>query len=98
VSDQSPKGEGKNILAEYRCDIDDQFCGFNLVEASSWQSKYALRLQYLDLTWPLRTKKYNKGGCRIMIRDFRREYFGESKRLTKKRIERFFDDDKNFLC
>jgi hypothetical protein len=32
-----PKGKGKKILVEYQYDIDDRFCGFELVEASSWQ-------------------------------------------------------------
>ena len=93
-----PKGKGKKILVEYQYDIDDRFCGFELVEASSWQYWRSLRLPHLDLTWPLREKKYNKRGGRFMIKDFRRHYFGENKRLTKKRCERFFSDDKNFLC
>ena len=93
-----PKGKGNKILVEYQYDIDDRFCGFELVEASSWQYWRSLRLPHLDLTWPLREKKYNKRGGRIMIQDFRRHYFGKNKRLTKKRCERFFSDDKSFLC
>jgi hypothetical protein len=93
-----PKRKGKKILIEYRYDIDNRFCGFEFVKASSWQSRYSLRLPYLDLTWRLGEKKYNKRGGRIMIQDFRRHYFGKSKRLTTKRCERFFSNDKNFLC
>ena len=33
-----------------------------------------------------------------MIQDFRRHYFGKSKRLTKKRCEKFFSNGKNFFC
>jgi hypothetical protein len=45
----------------------------------------------------LRRKKYDKRTSRIVIRDFRRHYFGKHKRLTKKRCERFFGDDANFI-
>jgi hypothetical protein len=93
-----PKGKGKNMVVEYRFDIDDRFCGFNFAEDSSWQSKYALRLPHLDLRWPLLKKKYDKRGGRIMIQDFRRHYFGKDKRLTKKRCGQFFSNDKNFHC
>ena len=93
-----PKRKGKKILIEYRYDIDNRFCGFEFVKASSWQSRYSLRLPYLDLTWRLGEKKYNKRGGRIMIQDFRRHYFGKSKRLTKKRCEKFFSNGKNFFC
>jgi hypothetical protein len=60
--------------------------------------KWTTRSSHLDLALPVREKKYNKRGGRIMIQDFRRHYFGKNKRLTKKRCERFFSHDKNFLC
>jgi hypothetical protein len=75
-----PKGKGKKTLVEYRCDIDNRFCGFELVEASSWQFPYSHRLPHLDLTWRLGEKKCNKRGGRIMIQDFRLHYFGKYKR------------------
>ena len=55
-------------------------------------------IPYPDLVWPLRRRKYDKRAGRIMIRDFRIHYFGEHKRLTKKRREEFFSNDRNFIC
>jgi hypothetical protein len=79
--------------------IGRRFCGFELVEDSAYYcKKWTTRSSHLDLALPVREKKYNKRGGRIMIQDFRRHYFGKNKRLTKKRCERFFNDDKNFLC
>jgi hypothetical protein len=93
-----PKGKGKDMEVEYWSDIDNRFCGFEFTEASSWQSQYALRQPYLDLRLPLLTKKNNKRAGRILIRGFRRHYFGTNKRLTKERREKFFNNDKSFLC
>ena len=55
-----------------------------------------MRLPHLDLAWSLRGKKYNKRAGRILIRDFRLNYFGKHKRLTKQRCEEFFSNDRNF--
>jgi hypothetical protein len=100
-----PKGKGKKLRVEYRYELDTgsilgrRFCGFELVEDSAYYcKKWTTRSSHLDLTMPLREKEYNKRGGGFMIKDFRRHYFGENKRLTKKRCERFFSDDKNFLC
>jgi hypothetical protein len=42
-------------------------------------------------------KKYDKRAGRIMLRDFRKRYFGKHKRLTKERCEEFFSNDANFI-
>ena len=94
-----PKSNPGKWEVEYRYEFGDRFCGFGFVEASSAQySRWTTRLPYLDLAWPLRRKKYDKRAGRIMIRDFRRHFFGEHKRLTKARCEEFFNDDHNFHC
>jgi hypothetical protein len=99
-----PKATGKKLLVEYRYELDigsilgRRFCGFELVEDSAhYCKKWTTRSSHLDLTLPIREKRYNKRAGRIMIQDFRRHYFGENKRLTKKRCERFFSNDSNFL-
>ncbi|MGO9700090.1 MAG: hypothetical protein ACLPX7_12620 [Xanthobacteraceae bacterium] len=51
---------------------------------------------YLDLYWPFR-RSYDRRTSRIMIRDFRRHYFGKNKRLTKERCETFFSNRRNFI-
>ena len=92
-----PKWHRQKLEIEYHFDVDNRFCGFAFVKAESWHSRWTIRLPHLDLAWPLRGKKYNKRAGRIMIRDFRIHYFGEHKRLTKKRCEEFFSNDGNFI-
>jgi len=93
-----PRPNRKNAEVEYRYEHGSRFCGFGFVEASTARhSRWATRLPYLDLSWPLRHKKYDKRAGRIMIRDFRIHYFGERKRLTKERSEEFFSNDRNFI-
>jgi hypothetical protein len=92
-----PKGHRRKLEVEYRFDVDNRFCGFAFVKAESWHSQWTMRLPHLDLAWPLRGKKYNKRAGRILRRDFRSNYFGEHKRLTKERCEKFFSDDRNFF-
>jgi uncharacterized protein (DUF3820 family) len=88
----------KSVEVEYRYEMDRRFCGFAFVEANSARySRWVTRLPYLDLSWPLRRKKYDKRAARIMIRDFRIHYFGEHKWLTKKRCEEFFGNGRNFI-
>jgi len=93
-----PNTRRKRLEVEYRYEMGNRFCGFGFVEASSARySRWTTRLPYLDLSWPLRRKKYDKRAGRIMIRDFRIHYFGEHKRLTKERCEEFFSNDRNFI-
>ena len=93
-----PKKQGKKSAVEYRYEFGDRFSGFAFVEPDSFlNSRWATRLPYLDLSWPPR-RKYDKRAGRIMIRDFRIHYFGEHKRLTKRRCEEFFSNGKNFFC
>jgi hypothetical protein len=92
-----PNSYRSNCEVEYRYELGDRFRGFAFVEAGSAQySRWSTRLPYLDLSRPLR-RKYDKRGSGILIRDFRRHYFGENKRLTKERCEEFFSDQSNFI-
>jgi hypothetical protein len=93
-----PKRHRRKLEVEYRFDVDNRFCGFAFVKAESWRSQWTMRLPYLDFKRPLGGKKYNKRAGRILIRDFRLNYFGKHKRLTKQRCEEFFSNDKNFHC
>jgi uncharacterized protein (DUF3820 family) len=92
-----PGPHRKRLEVEYRYERDDRFRGFTFVKASSGQhSRWSTRLPYLDLSQCLR-RRYDKRGGRILLRDFRKHYFGEHKRLTKKRCEKFFSDRRNFI-
>jgi hypothetical protein len=82
----------------YHFEEGGKFIGFTLVDANkSIYDKWCTRRPYLDLSWVSRHKRYAKGGCRELIRDFRRYYFGENTRLTKERCEAFFSDEDNFV-
>ena len=81
---------------EYRYDELHRFLGFWIVRISEYMGKRCLRLDWLDLSCIRRGKKYNKGGGRNLIRDFRRHYVG-GKSLTKTRCEEFFEDEGNFV-
>ena len=91
-----PRRGRKRLEVAYEFDMDRKFSGFEFVDADSPPSRWATRLRYLDLQWPIR-KKYDKRAGRMMLRDFRRHYFGKQKRLTKERCEEFFSNDANFI-
>ncbi len=93
-----PKSHTGKLLVEYQFEMGPRFCGFSFVKADSpHHTRWTTRLPYLDLLWPLRRKKYDKRSACIMIRDFRINYFGKRKRLTKTRCEEFFSNDRNFI-
>jgi hypothetical protein len=92
-----PERDRECCEVEYCYEMGGRFCGFTFIDADMGHSRWGIRHPYLDLSWPVRRKKYDKRASRIMIRDFRIHYFGEHKRLTKERCERFFGNDRNFL-
>lgn len=92
-----PSPDRRKLEVEYRYERGDRFRGFSFVSAGSAQySRWSTRLPYLDLSRCLR-RKYDKRGGSILLRDFRTHYFGENKRLTKKRCEKFFGARRNFI-
>jgi hypothetical protein len=91
-----PKRDRYGREVEYEFDMERRFSGFEFVDVSSPRSRWSIRLPYLDLWRPL-SRKYDKRAGRILLRDFRRCYFGKRKRLTKERCEEFFSNDANFL-
>jgi hypothetical protein len=94
-----PKSAAHRWAVEYRYDCDQRFQGFKFVKANSdYSCRWACRLPHLDLIWPLRQKRYDKRAGSIAIRDFRRRFFGDHRRLTKQLCEEFFSNDANFLA
>jgi hypothetical protein len=70
------------------------FIGFELVQVSSAAEASPTRL---DLSVPYRQKHYDKYGSRLLLRDFKKHYFGDPKtRLTRKKCWEFFDNVANF--
>jgi hypothetical protein len=92
-----PRRNPRKWRVEFRFEHGDRFCGFDIVRADSFMnSKWSIRLPYLDLRLPRSYKAYDRQGYRNLIRDFRRLYFHD-RYLTKKRCEAFFDNGDNFL-
>src|SRR6516225_477666 len=74
-----PRSDPRRWQVEYRYEDNDRFCGFGLVEAdvpSYYGSRLVRRSTHLDLSCVCRDKAYDKRGCRNLLRDFRRHYFG----------------------
>jgi hypothetical protein len=95
-----PKRRPENWQVEYSYDDTGAFCGFRFVGADiPWPCgrRSIRRSPYLDLLCVRRGKPYDKRGCRNLLRDFRYHYFGDNKRLTKRRCEQFFSNKRNFL-
>jgi hypothetical protein len=90
-----------HVPAIGRSNIDtiaiEDFAGLHSSKPIVPKSRWTTRLWHLDLALPLRRKTYDKRAGRITIAEFRRLYFGERKRMTKQRCEKFFSDDANFV-
>jgi len=60
-------------------------------------SSPAFRGDCFDLSVPRQIARYDKSGCKTMVKSVKSYLFGSSKaRMTKKRCEDFFDDEANF--
>ena len=59
---------------------------------SSWE----LRSPTLDLAEPRDLKRYNRLGGKRLLKNFKYYWFSNH-RLTKARVEAFFDDTRNFV-
>jgi hypothetical protein len=95
-----PKPNPKRWQVEYSYDDTGGFIGFCFVKANipSYYGSRSVRLSpHLDLSYARGRKKYDKRGCRNLLRDFRYNYFGKNTRLTKRRCQEFFSNKDNFL-
>jgi hypothetical protein len=93
-----PKPDSENWQVEYCFENNGRFVEFGFVKADApFHGGRVHRLPYLDLSFIGRSRAYDKRGCRYLLRDFRRLYFGEGVRLTKGRCEEFFSNRRNFL-
>jgi hypothetical protein len=86
---------------EYQFEKNGRFHGFEIVDVDfsfSSRSLHVRRSPYLDLSCLRRGRCYDKLGCRNLLRDFRRHFFGGDTYLTRRRIEKFFSCRKNFIA
>jgi hypothetical protein len=91
---------GKDLVAEYYIyESSGKFFGMAIV--SQKQEKEAetyCRTDVIDLSIPHQMKSYDKWGNSLLISQVKWHLFGsKSYRMTKKKCEAFFDDDKKFV-
>jgi hypothetical protein len=92
-----PGPDRETQVVEYQYEDGARFLGFSFVQATSAvHSKWCRRRSYLDLSIVRRLRSYDKRGSHRLIHYFRRNYFGQGKRLTKERCEAFFSNEENF--
>jgi hypothetical protein len=94
-----PRNSSRRLLVEYEFDdgFPAQFVSFRFVEPDSYMDRRCVSFPYLDFSRIRRGRSYDKRSGRRFVRDFRHNYFGPRKRLTKRRCERFFGNEKNFV-
>ena len=91
-----PRHRRRRVIEYYH--DGNEFAGFAVVKAEKPATvRGAHRLPYLDMSLARGGHRYAKRECRKAIRCLRIWYFGRRKRLTKRRIEAFFADPKNFI-
>src|ERR1700719_2286342 len=96
-----PKPNPAKWAIEYVFDRDGRFERWDIVKADSWMhrgSDYRERSDHLDLFIVAERRTYDKGGNKKLLRGFRGCYFGSATaRMTERRCEAFFNNDKNFV-
>ena len=93
-----PDSAGKDMEVEY---IEQPFeCGLErvrIVSSTHPGHNNSLRSDTIDLRVPRKMKRVDRLGNDILVRFLKEHYFGSpSARLTKKRCEKFFENEENF--
>ena len=74
-----------------------KFVSMEIVRKTDPRQSGTVRRKYINLSVPRGIVNYDKFGGALLIKCFKFCVFGKSNyKLTKKRCEAFFDDDKNF--
>ena len=82
-----PKPDPENWQVEYCFEDDGRFVELGFVKADEpFYGGRTYRLPYLDLSFIRRSRTYDKRGCRRLLRDFRRLYFGEGVRFDERAV------------
>ena len=95
-----PKRRPSRWQVEYTFEDNGGFVRLRFVKAnqpSYCTSPFVRCAPHLDFACVRRGRSYDKKGCRNLLRDFRRCYFGERRPLTKRRVEAFFSEGSNFV-
>jgi hypothetical protein len=101
ISIRVPLLKGREMLVEYVIHKPTgSFGNLYFIPKDNFETYFPEPLYYaeiIDLSFPYRLKKYDKGGYKRLMRLVKILYFGEQRtRLTKARCEQFFADNSNF--
>ena len=97
-----PKPNPQEWRVLYYTDGNGRFAGFEIVnhaeDSANPDSIEMWREDSLDLSVARRFKSYDKLGGKILIKTFKRYFFGSKNiRITKQRCEEFFSNANNFV-
>jgi hypothetical protein len=93
-----PRPNPEKWYIRYWITWDGKFQTFEILETAGYVDPDVIRHDHLDLSFPRLLKKYDKLGCKLLLRSFRYYFFGSERApLTKKRCEEFFEDRSNFV-
>ena len=92
-----PNNPNGTKVVRYTCNMYGVANDFSVTRASDILSDYALTGHTIDLSFPHLTGPTNVKVIQPFIRSLKCYLFGSEKaRLTRRRCERFFEDDDNF--
>lgn len=93
-----PKPDPENWRIVYHFSADGKFNGFSIMTAEHARLEHldSQISYYLDFSYPRDLQTYDKLGNKLMLRAFRKYYFGGS-RLTKQKCESFFSNNQIFI-
>lgn len=97
-----PQTGEKTLVVEYWIHHPTKkFSHFDLVpidRSPHVGSSTTFRSDYIDMSVPRRIARYDKTGCKALIRSLKSHILGGPKvRLTRQLCESFFDEDDNFV-
>ena len=94
-----PVSNGQARCVQHWITIDGEYSHFKLINSDQpphHGSSTESRCETLDLQTPRLISKYDKLGCKQMMKSFKSHWFGGSA-FTKYKVESFFDDPANFV-
>jgi hypothetical protein len=88
-----PRPATEHWCVYYDFDHRGKFCGFTLAQVPSAEEAYP---RHLDLSVVHRQERRDKSGNKLLLRDFKTNYFCSLMKLTRKQCEEFFENPANF--
>ena len=96
-----PKGNPDDWKVEYLADTNGKYANMSIVDFNKPHHQGSSKAYYsevINISMPTQMARYDKLGCRLIIKSLKAILFGNSQyRITKQRAEDFFNDDSNFV-